>query len=365
MIIGGGPAGASAAKELRKLDENAKITLISKENLAYYERTKIINLISKSCPEDDLFLEGRDFYEKFNVNFHNGRALNVLTDERKVIVDDGSTYTYDSLLIASGGSPIVFPWNNTNLEGISTLYTLEDANKVANIACEAKKAVIIGGGSIAMKVVHNLEKIGLNITIIEKASHLWPIGFDRKVARIIEAKLMEKGIKIHLNEEVTGFTGENGKLKSVLLKKHGEIEADLAIITIGMRPNISFLNDSKVKTDIGVLVDEHLRTNIPNIFAAGDVAQMRDPLHDEPVLHPTWGNAKKQGKIAARNMVGNEVEYEGKGGKWVKYGDMGPYTLKTQPSKDKWGKLYKLSSDYSTYKWNADDGYNSFSKWVG
>ncbi|KKM99989.1 hypothetical protein LCGC14_1142260, partial [marine sediment metagenome] len=162
-----------------------------------------------------------------------------------------------------------------------------------------------------MKALQNFKKIGLNISIIEKTSHLWPVGFDRKVARIVEKKIKENGIHIYLNEEVLEFKGENGKLSSVVLKSGHEIPAELANISIGLKPNIDFLMDSGVKVDKGIFVDMCMRTNIRDIFAAGDVAQIYDPLYETPILHPTWGNAKKQGKIAAINMTGGTEKYKG------------------------------------------------------
>ena len=285
--------------------------MISNENYSYYKRSKIIQLISKSCTEEDLFLEGINFYKEIGANFLYNHVTEVLPEKNQVLLKDSSILKYDSLLIASGGKPVVIPWKNVNLEGISTLYTLDDAKKVANIACNVKNAVIIGGGSIAMKVVKNLLKIGLHVSIIEKATHLWPIGFDRKVARIIEHKLKENKVKLYLNEEVVGFNGENGRVSSITLRNQQEIPCDLVIITIGMKPNIDFLKNSGIILDEGVIVDKFMRTNISNIYAAGDVAQTEDPLFDTPILHPTWGNAKKQGKIAAKNMSGNITEYKG------------------------------------------------------
>jgi len=285
--------------------------MISNENYSYYKRSQIIQLISKSCTEDELFLEGIDFYKKIGANFLYNHVTELLPEKNQVLLKDSSILKYDSLLIASGGKPVVIPWKNVNLEGISTLYTLDDAKKVASIACNIKNAVIIGGGSIAMKVVKNLLKIGLHVSIIEKTTHLWPIGFDRKVARIIEHKLKENKVKLYLNEEVVGFNGENGRVSSIILRNQQEIPCDLVIITIGMKPNIDFLKNSGILLDKGVIVDKFMRTNISNIYAAGDVAQTEDPLFDTPILHPTWGNAKKQGKIAAKNMIGNMTEYKG------------------------------------------------------
>ncbi|MFX1380768.1 MAG: NAD(P)/FAD-dependent oxidoreductase, partial [Promethearchaeota archaeon] len=302
IIIGGGPAGATAALEIRKIDHNGEIILISSENYQFYKRSKIISLISKSCSEDDLFLKGKKIYDENNIKFIYNQVEKVIPEKNEIILKDGRNFYYDSLLIASGGSPILLPWKGVELEGVSPLYNLDDAKKIAEQACNAKNAVIVGGGAIAMKVIQNFLKIGLNVSIIEKASHLWPIGFDRKIARIVEKKIRENGIQIYLNEEVVEFRGDNNKISTIVLKSGRKISTDLAIITIGMNPNISFLTDSGINLDKGVLVDMYMRTNIPNIFAAGDVAQVYDSLYEIPILHPTWGNAKNQGKIAAINM---------------------------------------------------------------
>ncbi|MFX0057973.1 MAG: NAD(P)/FAD-dependent oxidoreductase [Candidatus Heimdallarchaeota archaeon] len=311
VIIGGGPAGATAALEIRKLDQSGDILIISDEDYQFYKRSKIINLISASCTEDELFLKGKTVYDENNIKFIKGYIKKVIPEKNQIVLENGTLFNYDYLLIASGGSPIMLPWKGVDLEGIHTLYNLEDAKKVAEQVCDAKRVVIIGGGSIAMKAIQNFKKVGLDISIIEKASHLWPIGFDRKVARILEKKIKENGIKIYLNEEVVEFRGENNKLISVVLKSGRQIVADLAVVTIGMRPNIEFLEDSGIKVDKGVLVDMYMKTNFPNIFAAGDVAQIYDPLYETQTLHPTWGNAKRQGKIAAKNMVVGNVEYKG------------------------------------------------------
>ena len=293
------------------MDSSGEISIISNEDYHFYKRSKIINLISTSCSEDDLFLKNKKVYDDNSLKFIYDHVLKVIPGKKQILLKSGSNLNYDYLLIASGGSPIMIPWKGVDLEGVNPLYQLEDAKNVAEQVSNAKHVVIIGGGSIAMKAVSNFKKIGLDISIIEKSSHLWPIGFDRKVARIVEKKIKENGVHIYLNEEIVEFKGEEKKLTSVRLKSGKELPADIAVITIGMRPNIEFLLDSGIKVDKGVLVDMNMKTNNPNIFAAGDVAQIYDPLYDCPKLHPTWGNAKKQGKIAAVNMTGGDVKYKG------------------------------------------------------
>jgi nitrite reductase (NADH) large subunit len=311
VIIGGGPAGAMAAEKLREINPLASISLISDENYVFYKRSKIINLISKSCTEDELFVKGKNFYERLKITFHHGKVIKVNPDKNQVILSDNSNLNYDSLLIASGGSPLLLPLKGADLKGVSTLYTIEDAKSIAYDACSAKNVVIVGGGSIAIKLVKNFIKLGLKISIVEKSSHLWPIGFDRKISRIFEKAFSEHGIDLYFNDEVERFNATNDRVSSVTLKSSREIPCDIAIITIGIHPNVDFLKEANVKIDKGILVDKNLRSSISNIFAAGDVAQIEDPLYHKPILHPTWNNAKKQGKIAAENMAGHNKEYEG------------------------------------------------------
>lgn len=311
MIIGGGPAGTVAAEKLRELEPLANISLISAENYAFYKRSKIINLISNSCEVEALFTKGKDIYERLKVNFYHGVVVKVDPDKNQITLKDNSIINYDSLLIASGGTPIFLPLEGAHLKGIYTLYRIDDAIKVAQDACNAKNAVIIGGGSIAMKLVKNFIKIGLKVTIIEKSSHLWPIGFDRKISRIFEKEFVNHHIDLYFNDEVQKFNGKDGKVTSVTLKSSREIPCDIAIMTIGIRPNIDFLKGTDINVDKGIIVDKSLKSNISNIFAAGDVVQSEDPLYNEPILHPTWNNAKRQGKIAAENMTGRNKEYEG------------------------------------------------------
>lgn len=311
VIIGGGPAGATAAETLRKLDDKGEITVVSDEAYPFYKREHIAGLISNDRTEEELFVKGRDFYQKIGVNLVKGRVLKVSVKENRVLLDKGSAITYDSLLIASGGKPIVPPWPGIQLEGILTLYTLDDAKKVTKLAKEAKSVVIIGGGTIAMKAIPLLRKIGLKVSLVEKMDRLWSRMFDKRASEIVENKLKENGTKILLSEEVVEFKGKGAKVKAVVLKSQQTIPCDLVIVTIGIRPSINFLRDSMIKLDRGVLVDQHLKTNVPNVYAAGDVAQVPDPLFRTPTLHPNWSYAEEQGEIAVYNMAGFGNEYEG------------------------------------------------------
>lgn len=160
LIIGGGPAGTTAAETLRKLDADGKITIISDEGYSFYKREHIAGLISNDRTEAELFTKGKDFYKSIKVDFVKDHVSEVSVKENQIVLGNGSVFRYDSLLIASGGKPIVPSWPGIQLEGVSTLYTLDDAKKVTKLAKEARSVVVVGGGTIAMKVIPLLRKMG-------------------------------------------------------------------------------------------------------------------------------------------------------------------------------------------------------------
>jgi len=311
VIIGSGPAGSTAAETLRKLGVESRTTIVSDEGYPFYKREHIAGLISGDETEDSLFEKGKDFYKKIDIDLVKGHVIQVSTKKNQLTLDDGSTINYDSLLIASGGKPILLSCPGIDSEGISTLYTLDDAKKVSKLVKEAKKVVVVGAGTIAMKVIPLLRKIGLEVSLVEKTDRLWPTMFDRRASEVVEHQFKENGVEILLNEEVSEFKSRNGKVQAVSLKSQRELPCDLTLVTIGIRPSIDFLKGSGIQLDRGVLVNKYLQTNIPNVYAAGDVAQVPDPLFQTPTLHPTWSYAEEQGEIAAYNMAGFPREYEG------------------------------------------------------
>ncbi len=311
IIIGSGPAGATAAETLRELDTKGKIVVITDEKYTYYKREDLVSFLAKEKSEDELYPKGKDFYDKIGATLLHLLVIKVDSSKNQVVLENNSVLQYNSLLIASGGKPIVPPWPGVNLNGISTLFTLEDAKKVADLMEKVKNVVIIGAGAIALKAIPLLSKFDLEISLIEKLDRIWPCMLDSKASIILEKKLRDQNINLYLNQEVTGFKGRNNNVNSVLMKNGEEIPADLVLITIGIRSNLNYLKDSLIKTDIGILADEYLRTNIPNVYVAGDIAQIPDPLYEARVLHPTWSYAEEQGKIAGYNMVNIEKRYEG------------------------------------------------------
>ena len=180
VIIGNGAAGATAAETIRKSDPHGVVIIVTDEEYPFYRREHIHHLISGEETEESLLEKGVDFHRKIGAELVNDQVIRVSSDENRLFLKRGSPIDYDVLLIASGGTPALPPWPNIQLEGISTLHTLDEAKKVSQWVREARTAVIVGAGTIAMKVAPQLRKMGLRVVLVEISDRLWPTMFDRR-----------------------------------------------------------------------------------------------------------------------------------------------------------------------------------------
>lgn len=329
VIIGTGPAGTIAAENIRKGDSNGKITLISDEGLEFYKREHLNRLIEGSKTEDDLFEKGRHYSGELNADFINGRVIDFDTQNKAIILNDQSKLEYDRLLIATGGKAYKLNVPGSQLEGIYNFYSLFDAKKVKQSLKNVKRISIIGGGSNSVKLAPILISQGKEVTIIEARPNLMRNMLDIKAAKIVEEVFKTNNISIKLDARVTQFLGNGGKISKIKLVNVGNIgnagkvenvenieseliDCDMAIVSIGIKPCIDILVNTGIKTDRGIIVDNYMQTNYEDIFAAGDIAQVPDPLKGgKHFLYPGWSEAKSEGKIAGMNMVKKDHHYIG------------------------------------------------------
>ncbi|MEJ2248491.1 MAG: FAD-dependent oxidoreductase [Candidatus Lokiarchaeota archaeon] len=312
VIIGVGSAGTNAAETIRAHDKDGKVTVISDEGVPYYVREHLNRLIEGSESEQDLFEKGYDFFKTIGVNFIGDKVVRVDSSKKAVIMENGVQLQYDKLLIASGGKPIPLNVKGRELDGITTLYSLKDAKYILEQLPNIKNIVFIGGGSIALKVSPILKEMGKNITIVEKMPRILPKMLDRDASLLLEEKVENDGITVLTNEEVVEFSGMNNRIDHVILKSGIKIPADLAITIIGIRPSVDFLKTTDVKVDHGIIVDLFMKTSDNDIYAAGDVARVPDPIESFKALpHPGWGESRDEGKNAGLNMAGKPTKYPG------------------------------------------------------
>ncbi len=311
VIIGNGIAGITAAQSIRHFDPTSSITVIGCERFPPYCRPMISMLVEGSIEERDLVLKEEQFFDDLKIEAKIGQRVEEIDTKNRVVhTDAGEKISFDALLIATGADPLRLEVEGHGLDGIFFLRNREDAKNIAVAAKRSTKAVIVGGGLVGLKAAHALTKRGLRVTIIEKLSHLLPMMLDERAGKRVEEEAEKIGIQVITSASVSKFVG-GSNLREVVLDSGRKIECEMAIVAAGVRPAVSFLDPDEISINKGVVVDEFLQSNVEGIYAAGDVAEVRDVVSARHRLTPIWPEAATQGRIAGLNMVGHKVRYEG------------------------------------------------------
>lgn len=315
LIIGGVAAGMSAAARLRRLDEDAEIIVLERGGYVSYANCGLPYYIGDEISDRDALLlqTPESFKRRFNVEvrIHN-EALALHPDTKSVTIKNvltGDQYqeTYDTLLLAPGGSPVIPTIPGCEHPAIKTLWTIPDTDEIREIVDSGSvgTALVVGGGFIGLEMAENLRIRGLRVVLVEMAPQVMNV-IDPEMAAIVHRELRKSGVELSLNETVTGFEPLAGSGVLAQLGSGTHIEADLVLLSIGVRPNTGFLADSGIGLGARghIIVDKHLRTNKPDIYAAGDAIEVVNPFTGKKSGVPLAGPANKQGRIAADTING-------------------------------------------------------------
>jgi NADPH-dependent 2,4-dienoyl-CoA reductase/sulfur reductase-like enzyme/rhodanese-related sulfurtransferase len=329
VVIGGSAAGPKAAAKARRMDQHAEITIIQKEKdfsmascgYPYYvggtfdERNKLIATPTGVVRDSQFFMKAKAIK---GLNLTEATKIN--RDAKKVYCKNVETneefdIEYDKLVIATGATPVIPPIPGTDLGGITTLQSMSDSDYLRKVVDEkkVKQAVIIGGGLIGMETCEALRLAGIEVTIVEMLPQI--LGFlDWELARLVEKYTSSQGVKIITGHPVTEFIGKNGTLNSIKLDDGSIISCELAVISIGVKPNIQLAKDAGIKIgDLGgISVNQYMQTNDDDIYAVGDCCEIENRITGKPVLMPMGDLANLEGRVAGQNVIiGNEVKFPG------------------------------------------------------
>lgn len=366
IIIGGVAGGASAAARLRRLDETAEIIVLERGEYVSFANCGLPYYIGNVITDkNNLTLQTPEsFRARFNIDVRvNNEAVKINPDTKTVLINDlksGNSYTesYDNLILSPGAEPI-----RPNIDGIDsdfvfTLRNIPDTLKIKEYIGSAmpKSVVVVGGGYIGVEMAENLKEAGLEVSIVELADHLIaPLDFD--IASDVHRYIKSKGINLYLNNGVKAIDNHT------VILQDGEINADMVILSVGVRPETAFAQECGIKTNRrgSIIVDKNMKTNIPNIYAVGDAVEVEDFVTKSPAFIPLAGPANKQGRIAADNIAGISSEYNGTQGSAVlKLFDM---TVATTGINEKsaeaagieYDKTYIYSGSHASYYPNANN----------
>lgn len=330
VILGAGPAGIIAAETIRKHAPHDEILVIGDEPEAPYSRMAIPYLLIGKVGEEGTHLRhGVDHYAKLGITLRRARAKHIDVEGRAVDLDDGTTVVFDRLLIATGSSPATPPIPGIHGRGVHPCWTLKDARAIMELAQPGAKVLQMGAGFIGCIIMEALAMRGVELTVVEMGDRMVPRMMGPTAGTMIKDWCEAKNVKVHTGARVEAINrpepgildkladmaglkpAHKAAAMTVRLSTGEHLEADLVISATGVKPNIGFLQNSGITCLIGVLTDEHLQTNVPGIYAAGDCAEAFDKVSGTTIVSAIQPNAAEQARVAALNMVGQKAELKG------------------------------------------------------
>ena len=313
VVIGNSTAGINCIEGIRKVDPEGRIVNISDEPYFPYSRPLLSYLVAEKVTEDRMNFRPLSFYKDYNVEPVFGSGVVFVDTEKKIVyLEDGKRFNYDKLLIATGRKPLRLPIPGIEGEGVFNFTSLDHARGILSYIKDVKTVGIIGSGLIGLKAAEALRTRGLDIHVVELKDQIMPFASDKRAAEILQMALESHGVRFHLSLSAKEIL-RNGKGKIVGLKLSNDdvIECQMVIVAVGLNPNIDFMKGTEARVNIGLIVDNYMRTTVPDVYAAGDVTESKDVITGMSNVHAVWPRASEQGMVAGMNMAGFHREYLG------------------------------------------------------
>ncbi len=305
VIIGGGVAGVSAAESIRKASADSRITLLCTESELPYYRLNLTRYLAGEITRDSLPLHPESWFSENGIELQRGVSVEkISTSEKAVFLVGGRSMPYDKLILATGSHPYVPPLDGVSLGNVFTLRTSQDADKILQMALDGAKIVGIGGGILGLETAAALAARGADVTILESHGWLMPRQLNRRGAEVLERHMAKIGIRLLKEAKTKAIVGTES-VSAVELQDGRSVPADLVVLATGVRPNTSLARKAGMEVDKGIIVDNHLRTSQPDIFAAGDAAEHNGQVYG------SWAASQFQGGIAGLNALGIATQFGG------------------------------------------------------
>ena len=315
VIVGGGAGGISTASNLRKLDEEVEIVVLTRDNQVSYSPCAIPYVLSDRIHSfDDIVMRNLDDYKAKNIDVMLETEVTAVDSDKKQIIysKDGvvQTMNYDKLVLATGGSPFVPPMKGVDLDGVFKIRTLDDGKQVKEWANNCKSALIIGAGLIGIEIAYAFKKMGLKVTLCEMLPQIVPRSLDPDMAKILTEYLIEEGIDVVLGQPITELKGKDGKVKTAVFDDGTEADADMVILATGVRAE---LNLAKMAgCDCGrwaILVNDRMATSVPDVYAVGDCVESYSAILRSNTVSQLGTTAVRQAKTLARTLAGKRSRF--------------------------------------------------------
>ena len=305
VIIGDGIAGSSAAETIREADPDASVTVITDEGEALYNRILIKEFAKGKLPEAPISIHEPGWYEERDIDLVlDTYVTTVDTDAHEIHTYEGDVYEYDTLLIATGGTPAQLPVDAADADGIHHFWTFEDARGIRQHAERAEKGVVVGAGLLGIDLAAICGAQDVEAHYLMRGNAWWRYALSEAGAEIIHDALRERDVTPVFESGVDHFeTDDEGAVTAAVDPNGEQFEAEFVGVAIGLNFNTEFLRETPLELDDGIVVDEHMQTNVEDVYAAGDITQFYDVILGDRAQNGAWGSAKEQGAVAGANMV--------------------------------------------------------------
>ncbi|CAN1578095.1 HcaD Uncharacterized NAD(FAD)-dependent dehydrogenases [Spirosomataceae bacterium] len=346
VIIGNGVAGITTAIELRKLSD-CEITVVSEESEYFFSRTALMYVFMGHMKFEHTQPYENSFWAKNNITLKKGRVNAVFPEKNKISLENDEVLPYDFLVLATGSKPNKYNWQGQDLEGVSGLYHRQDLEYLEKYASKIKKAVVIGGGLIGVELAEMLNSRGIAVTFLVRENSFWNMVLSENEGRMLEKHILEHGINLKLNAELKEIKGKDS-VESIITSEGESIDCQFVGLTVGVSPNVDFLRNSNLNINKGILVNKYLQTNVPNVFAIGDCAEVQHPQEGRRSIEAVWYTGKIMGQTLAKTLAGQKTAYNP--GNWfnsAKFFDIEYQTYGLAPA--------KLIENQEEYYWEKEN----------
>lgn len=306
VIVGNGPAALAAVEAIREKDGTSTVTVISAEDGCAYTPCFLGKYVARRVEADALALKCADFYEKYDVKLLSGQAVtSVLQAESAVVLEDGTKVPYDRLLLACGAEPVVPEKPDLSGTGVFYFRSLADATAIRARAEGVRDVVVLGSGFVAMEIGEALTEIGAHVAMVARTDRILRRIFDAEVAEMVEKHMTLNGVRfVKCCDLVDVERDAHGELKACVVSGGEKVPCEMLVVGIGMRANDRVVAGTQIAVGNGILTDDAMRTSVPNVYAAGDVAEAEIAgVLKTNLIHP---NAVAGGRVAGANMVGGD-----------------------------------------------------------
>ncbi len=310
VIIGNGVAGITTARHIRKLSDK-KITVISAETDHFFSRTALMYIymghmkFEHTKPYEDWF------WKKNSIDLLRAFVQKIDTEKKELKLDNGTTMSYDKLVLAVGSKPNKFGWPGQNLDAVQGLYSYQDLESMEKYSLTTKRVVIVGGGLIGVEMAEMFLSRGIKVTFLVRESRFWGVVLPKKEGDLIARHIQEHHVDLRFETELKEILpDENGRARAVLTKSGEEIECQFVGLTAGVGPNTAFMKDGDIAMNRGILVNEYLETNVPDVYALGDCAEFHQHPTGRRNMEQVWYTGRMMGETLAQTICDNKTAYQ-------------------------------------------------------